>query len=432
MDLLPPTSTPASPPDRERQRRAGGRRSAHVAERSSRRRRLGIGRMVKWAGLILSVISVLAAAVLGITALDLGKDAPVEEAAQGVVAAPLPQTVLLLIRTDAAVPGAAGVTLLATATDGRSSATFIPSTTLVEIPGVGLDRLGLAQQYGGADLLTATVENAMGIQIDGSLVIDRAGLGSLLQRAGGAEIDIPDRLIDRQADGTGTVAFDQGPQFLNGLRLAEYWAFDQRGETELDSFPRQQRALDAMFRALDDQSLLDTMFADIPAELDTGVPAEELRQVVGTMADAAADGVVVYQLLPVVPFGSADETLGASYQMQAEDVASLVAEQFPGAVPEGGASAPLALQVLNGVGVPGIGQQVDLALRGLDVRIVRTDNARSFDFPTTRIVIYQESAEVMRVARQVQQAMGVGTIQISRQPQSVVDMTLVVGGDFLG
>jgi anionic cell wall polymer biosynthesis LytR-Cps2A-Psr (LCP) family protein len=280
--------------------------------------------------------------------------------------------------------------------------------------------------------LTATVENAMGIRIDGSIVIDRAGLGSLLQRAGGAEIDIPDRLIDRQADGTGTVAFDQGPQFLNGLRLAEYWAFDQRGETELDSFPRQQRALDAMFRALDDQSLLDTMFNDVPAELDTGIPAGELRQVIGTMAAAAVDGVVEYQLLPVVPFGSADETLGASYQMRAEDVASLVANQFAGAVPEGGVSTTLALQVLNGVGVPGIGQQVDLALRGLDVRIVRTDNARSFDFPTTRIVIYQESAEVMRVARQVQQAMGVGTIQISRQPQSVVDMTLVVGGDFLG
>ncbi|MGI9016193.1 MAG: LytR C-terminal domain-containing protein [Euzebya sp.] len=88
--------------------------------------------------------------------------------------------------------------------------------------------------------------------------------------------------------------------------------------------------------------------------------------------------------------------------------------------------------MLNGVGVPGIGQRVDQALQGLDLRIIRTENARSFDFTATQIVIYEETPELLGAARQVQDALGVGTILVSRQPQSVVDMTVVIGGDFIG
>jgi polyisoprenyl-teichoic acid--peptidoglycan teichoic acid transferase len=90
------------------------------------------------------------------------------------------------------------------------------------------------------------------------------------------------------------------------------------------------------------------------------------------------------------------------------------------------------VQVLNGVGVPGVGRQVDEAIAGLGLRITLTENARSFDFLDTQIVIYDETPELLAAARQVREAMGVGTILVSRQPQSVVDLTIVVGADFLG
>jgi hypothetical protein len=338
---------------------------------------------------------------------------------------------VLLIRTEGTA-AAAGVTLLAAAEDGSASATFIPSTTLVEIPGVGLDRLGLAQQYGGAALTESTVENALGVELDGTLTVTTEGLGALLQRAGGAELDVPERLVDRAADGTGTVVFDAGPQFLNGVRLAEYWAFRQRGETELDTFPRQQRALDAVLRALADDDLRDALLGRIPAELTSTLPAEEVQALVGVLGRAAEEEVLAYQLLPVAPFGSADAALGPSYQLREEEVQGFVAERLAGSIPQGGAVGALAVQVLNGVGEPGIGQRVDERLEGLPLRIVRTENARSFDFAETQIIIYEETPALVAVARQVQQALGVGTILVSRQPQSVVDLTIVVGADLVG
>lgn len=97
------------------------------------------------------------------------------------------------------------------------------------------------------------------------------------------------------------------------------------------------------------------------------------------------------------------------------------------------------VQVLNGVGAPGVGQEVDARLGGESpggddfagsFRIVRTDNADSFDYRLTRIVIYDERPHSHAAAERVHQVLGVGTIQVSRQPQSVVDLAIVVGADF--
>lgn len=369
--------------------------------------------------------------ILALRLLDVGAaDAPAA-AVDPPAVAPAEQATLLLLREDPATRGAAGISLLATAPDGTATTTFIPSTTLVEIPGVGLDRLGLAQQYGGPGLVLATVENALGIEIDHVASTTQDDLGALLQRIGGAEVDIDQRLVDRAADGTGTVAFESGPQYLNGLRLADYWAFEQRGESELDTFPRQQRALGAMLTALADDVLRESVLTEVPPELATDADTTFLHTVLGPAAEAAAAQVMVYQLLPVAPFGSADESLGASYQLRAEEVAELVATTFAGSRPEGRGAEALRIQVLNGVGVPGIGQQVDAAIEGLGLRIALTENARSFDFLETQVVVYEESPAALEAARQVQGAMGVGTILVSRQPQSVVDMTVVVGADFV-
>ncbi len=392
-----------------------------------------VRRLLRSLGYTLIAVGLASLVIVGLVALLTDVEADPEAAESEAAAAPvIEQTVIALIRTEDGTPGAAGLTLLASGADGSASATFIPTTTLAEVPGVGLDRIGLAQQYGGADLAAATIENAIGIQIDGTVTVDRNDLGSLLQRAGGAEIEIPSRLVARAADGTGTVAFESGTQFLNGLRLAEYWAFEQRGESELDTFPRQQRALEASLAALAEDDLVEELFSTTPRELSTRLDSAVMRTVIETAAVAARENRLAVQLLPVEPFGSTDETFGASYQIREDEVADLVATHFAGAVPDGAGDGPVAIQVLNGVGVPGIGQQVDGRLRGLDLRIVRTENARTFDFTETQIVVYDEDPELMATARQVRESLGVGTILISRQPQSVVDLTVVVGDDFLG
>jgi polyisoprenyl-teichoic acid--peptidoglycan teichoic acid transferase len=134
---------------------------------------------------------------------------------------------------------------------------------------------------------------------------------------------------------------------------------------------------------------------------------------------------------PVESFGGDGSPGDATYRLREADTRELVAAHLAGSMPLGADGDALRVQVLNGVGVPGVGQQVDRRLDRGAFRIVLSDNASSFDFDTTQIIIYDESERALEAARRVQELLGVGTIQVSRQPQSVIDLTIVVGADFV-
>jgi polyisoprenyl-teichoic acid--peptidoglycan teichoic acid transferase len=122
---------------------------------------------------------------------------------------------------------------------------------------------------------------------------------------------------------------------------------------------------------------------------------------------------------------------GATYRLREGDTRTLVTTHLAGSIPLGGGGVAVRVQVLNGVGVPGVGQEVDRLLDRGAFRIVLSDNARSFDFDATQILVYDESERSLAAAQRVQELLGVGTIQVSRQPQSVIDLTIVVGSDFV-
>ena len=341
------------------------------------------------------------------------------------------QDTLLVVREGREDGPAQGATLLATVPSrGEGMVLFIPVGTLVDIPGFGLDRLGLAYQYGGMALVEASVENLLGIDIDHVASASSSSLSALLARTGGLELTLEERLVARADDGSAEVRFEAGQQFLDGERLVEYWTFRQRGESELDSFARQQRVWDQLLAAAQDEEVVEALVADGATPLDTSADVEFLTSMLETLSEAHAENRLQFDLLPVTPFGGEDATGGVTYRPTPAGVERLVAGPLAGSVPTGGGTEAIRLQVLNGVGTPGIGEEVDEALEGAGMRIVLTDNARSFDFDQTRILVYREDERSLEAARRVQERLGVGTIQISRQPQSVVDLTIVVGADF--
>jgi polyisoprenyl-teichoic acid--peptidoglycan teichoic acid transferase len=377
----------------------------------------------------LCVVVIVAAAWLG---NEIKPSAPVARQTPS-AAADVEQDTLLLVREGREDGPAQGVTLLATVPEtGQGMVLFIPVGTLVDIPGFGLDRLGLAYQYGGSALLEASVENLLGIDIDHVASASSSSLAALLARTGGLELTVEERLVSRGRDGGADVRFEPGEQFLDGERLVEYWTFRQRGESELDSFPRQQLVWEQLLAAARDEEVVEALVADGAAPLDTSADVALLTSTLDTLSSAHAQDRLQFDLLPVSPFGGEDASGGVTYRPTPAGVERLVAGPLAGSVPTGGGSESIRIQVLNGVGTPGIGQDVDKRLEGAGMRIVLTDNARSFDFAETRILVYREDDRSLQAASQVQERLGVGTIQISRQPQSVVDLTIVVGADFQG
>ncbi|HEX2051293.1 MAG TPA: LytR C-terminal domain-containing protein, partial [Actinomycetota bacterium] len=89
------------------------------------------------------------------------------------------------------------------------------------------------------------------------------------------------------------------------------------------------------------------------------------------------------------------------------------------------------VQVLNGNGAPGIGQRVAEELAGEGFRVVLAGNARRFDYRHTLVVTYDASPAGRAVAQRAAEALGVGRVRVSGAGQGIVDLTIVVGKDFL-
>jgi hypothetical protein len=116
------------------------------------------------------------------------------------------------------------------------------------------------------------------------------------------------------------------------------------------------------------------------------------------------------------------------FEVDSIELAQFVADTIGTAAKSG---EEVRVQVLNGNGVPGIGEKVARRLVGEGFRIFLGGNARRLDYARTLIVTYDSSAQGQRLAERAKDLLGVGEVQVSGQQQGIVDLTIVVGKDFL-
>lgn len=324
--------------------------------------------------------------------------------------------------------GAEFVMLLAVEPElDRGTVLLVPSNVVADVPGEGLFQLGETFREGEAPLLELTLANLLGVTIDGSAAISEQGWSSLFTRMDGLTLDVPDQLVEVDDDGTRSIRFQPGVQPLDGPRVAEYMTFREEGEAELQRLPRVQRVLEAMLdRIIEDPAVLDAVFEDGAPMIDAPDP-DRVRFILQSLADARAAGNLEVRSLPVTTIGTGED---ASYRINDERVAELVEDRLAASRPTDGGQEGRRLQVLNGNGIPGIGSQVAEALQPGGFRLVETGNAADFDVPRTRIIVYEDSEAQLALARDVQQLLGVGEIEVSEVPVSVVDITIIVGQDF--
>lgn len=415
-------------PERPRRsRRSSGRRAA---ARRRRRRRA----MLRSGVLLVLALGLGVAAVLGASQLvrNAGDD-PEEtasEAPAGVSQDPQPTLVLATFDESRPEAGASQVIVLGYDRESeQGTVLFVPAAAVAEIPGHGLLPIGRAYGFGEGALLDATLDNLLGVDLDHVVGISRQGWSALFTRIGGMTIDVPERLDERQADGSSRSRFLPGEQFLDGPRVAELLTFREANESELETLPRTQRVLLALLDVVaQDPAVLDPVFEDGAPMLDTSADLAEVREMLRLLAEAAKTGDLDVRTLPVSPLGSGEED---SYRVDTERAEPLIESRFSASVPSARAQAGRDLQILNGNGAPGIGQRVAEKLVPAGFRVVLTRNADRFDHEQTKIIVFDDSPEQLRIAQEIKDLLGVGTIERSRLPQSVADVTVVVGLDFL-
>jgi LCP family protein required for cell wall assembly len=118
----------------------------------------------------------------------------------------------------------------------KVAAVSIPRDLLVDIPGIGEDKINSAYNYGieanpdsrvsGAAKMRDTVESVFGVPIDGYILVDFNGFTEVIDAMGGVTVNVPSEIIDEEYPtedfGTEVVRFSPGIQQMNGDRALKY------------------------------------------------------------------------------------------------------------------------------------------------------------------------------------------------------------------
>lgn len=296
-----------------------------------------------------------------------------------------------------------GVTILAPAS---TSIVHVAPGTMVEVPSIGLASLRDAHADGGIELLRDSLENLLGVRFGATAELAPASLAEAVRTVGPLTIVVDDAVTTRGATGRVSIVVPQGRQAVEADGVLG--VLEPVGDgTSLDRLVRHQAFWDAYLDALGD---------DAPA--GGFVPISDAMEVV-----AAED--VRHQVLPVEAVAGIDGD-DELFRVLDDELDAMVARLFPGS------TAPedrVRVRILNGAGAPGLAQRVQPLLVDVGGEVTLSGNADRFDYAVTQIVYYDDAR--LADANAIRDALGVGEVVKSRTPLEVVDVTIVVGTDFL-
>ena len=293
------------------------------------------------------------------------------------------------IEPETTAPAPSGLALIVVATEhgllpavvgttgfGTTGALVISPGTLLVVPGQGESTVGDAVELPPRQAATA-LGNLLGVWIEDHATIDTGRLEAIANETDGVEI---------------------GGDAANGQDVA-----DMLAEPGADGVSGLQIALEALLSA-------DVAWA--PSDL---AEAERPGTVVRALSAAAGSNVATLQ---------ADEVASGILRASPDQVTEALVEAFGGP-----ATAAVPVIVLNGNGVPGIGEAVAERIIPGGFRVAVSQNASDFDHPETRIVV--GSPDDAALAERVRDLLGVGSVSVS-VGSGIAPVTIVVGKDFSG
>jgi len=117
----------------------------------------------------------------------------------------------------------------------------VPRDTLVDIPGVGKDKINAAFANGGPELTVETLENLTGLGLNDYVVVNFGGVEEIVDAIGGITLEV-DNPIRVGIDGR-RVFIPAGTQKLNGLEALAYVRYRGGPTADIGRIGRQQKFL---------------------------------------------------------------------------------------------------------------------------------------------------------------------------------------------
>ncbi|HVL23130.1 MAG TPA: LCP family protein [Thermomicrobiales bacterium] len=183
-----------------------------------------------------------------------------------------------------------------------------PRDLLVEIPGVGFDKINRAYDYGskannheweaGVDLAVQTMELNFGLTIDGVATTNFKGFEAVVDALGGIEVNNPYDLRDTEYPtedyGVKEIFYPAGVQTLNGEQALEF-SRTRHQDGDDGRVMRQQLVLTALLEKAQDPATVKKLPQLVKAAKDavtTNIPAEVQAELIAAVATIDLENVV--------------------------------------------------------------------------------------------------------------------------------------------
>ncbi|MCR4962544.1 MAG: LCP family protein [Firmicutes bacterium] len=116
----------------------------------------------------------------------------------------------------------------------------IPRDTYVQIPGTSTKtKINHSFFYGGINLTMKTIEDFLGVEIDGYVLIDFQGFTDLIDAIGGVEVDVETDMYKKWEN----IDLKAGSQTLDGVDALAYVRYRDTATADIGRIERQQKFL---------------------------------------------------------------------------------------------------------------------------------------------------------------------------------------------
>ncbi len=301
-----------------------------------------------------------------------------------------------------------GLTLLTLTAEGVGGVVQIPADTVT-----GGVTLAYAHALGGAEQARGATEGIVGLGIPDVEEVTPAEWTTLVAPVAPLTVNNPDPVSELNEFGVSTVVFPRGSITLTADDVPDYLSMRSPGESDLALMIRRQAFWEAW---LDAVAAKGGQPGVVPGETESGL---------GRFVPQLAADTVNHDTLPVESIEAAGgDTV---FEPVRAGVEALVESLVP--FPAGPEGYRLRTEVLDGTGELDAGLGVAVLVGTAGAQVQKVGNASEFGVETTRIVYFDESQRARVEA--LREALGVGELVRSDAINAALDVSVVVGADFL-
>ena len=303
---------------------------------------------------------------------------------------------------------------------------LIPPNTLTDVAGIGNVVLGNALRLGGPTAAQESVEDLMGVIVDHDWTLTGEAFTALVNSVGGVVVD-----VDADVVAGREVLLRAGPQQrLDGRLALAYATYVARGQDQITFQSRFQAVMEELLAALPpDAAAMATGFTALGGGSRLSWQPQPLAEFLNGVRAAQAENRYEPQVLPVTPIDTGSGT--PTFSIKVDEVATLVTNHLGDSIPPNRDLGTNRVLILNGVGTPGLGNNVAGKLRG-EFRIVGTRNKQGFGEKVSVVVVFDNTDESLAKAGRAAELLGLpsSAVRTSTRSQSVADLIVVIGADY--